>query len=264
MRKYLMLTMALGALIAVSVAGIATGANNKPVTVEAGNLVFTFNGGFSPTKTAEEQARADQPHRLGQDLDQGRHPPAGAERNARRNRQERRHQRQGPARSASRASCSPATPRPPKKPARARSSAPGKTTVEIQFPEQKPIDVNSKLLVFNGGFSGGTTTLYIHAYFTAPVTGAIVTTLKIKKVHNGRYGLKTVATIPKIAGGSGSVKTFNLTINKEGRPYRQMPRRQAAGEGHGDLLRRHQSLGRDHPYLHRHLRNATRGPASST
>jgi len=48
------------------------------------------------------------------------------------------------------------------------------------------------------------------------VTGAIVTTLKIKKVHNGRYGLKTVATIPKIAGGSGSVKSFNLKINKKG------------------------------------------------
>ena len=49
MRKYLMLTMALAALIAVSVAGIATGAN-KPVTVVVGNLEFTFNGGFSPTK----------------------------------------------------------------------------------------------------------------------------------------------------------------------------------------------------------------------
>jgi hypothetical protein len=72
------------------------------------------------------------------------------------------------------------------------------------------------LLVINGGFSGGTTTLYIHAYFSAPVTGAIVTTLKIKKVKNGRYGLKTVATIPKIAGGSGSVKSFNLAITKRG------------------------------------------------
>ena len=49
MRKYLMLTMAIAALIAVSVAGIATGAN-KPTVVEAGNLVFTFNGGFSPSK----------------------------------------------------------------------------------------------------------------------------------------------------------------------------------------------------------------------
>ena len=92
----------------------------------------------------------------------------------------------------------------------------GQTTVEVAFPEQTPIDVNSKLIVFNGGTSGGKTTLYIHAYFSAPVTGAIVTTVKIKKVRNGRYGLKSVATIPKIAGGSGSVKTFNLAITKKG------------------------------------------------
>ena len=49
-----------------------------------------------------------------------------------------------------------------------------------------------------------------------PTPAAIVTTVKIKKVHNGRYGLKTVASIPKIAGGSGSVKTFSLKINKKG------------------------------------------------
>lgn len=57
----------------------------------------------------------------------------------------------------------------------------GNMTVEVQFPESKPIDVDSKLLVINGGTSGGTTTLFIHAYFSAPVTGAIVTTLKINK-----------------------------------------------------------------------------------
>jgi hypothetical protein len=90
----------------------------------------------------------------------------------------------------------------------------GKTTVEVQFPEQKPIPVNSALTVFNGGKKNGTTTFYIHAFFTAPITGAIVTTVKITKVHNGRYGLKSVATIPKIANGSGSVKSFDLKIGK--------------------------------------------------
>jgi hypothetical protein len=48
------------------------------------------------------------------------------------------------------------------------------------------------------------------------VTGAIVTTVKIKKVHNGRYGLQSVASIPKIANGAGSVKSFNLAITKKG------------------------------------------------
>jgi hypothetical protein len=39
--------------------------------------------------------------------------------------------------------------------------------------------------------------------------------VKISKVHNGRYGLKSVAAIPKIAGGSGSVKSFSLKIGKQ-------------------------------------------------
>lgn len=58
------------------------------------------------------------------------------------------------------------------------------------------------------------TTLFIHAYITVPTPAAIVTTVKIKKIHKGRYGLLSVASIPKIAGGSGSVKSFSLTINK--------------------------------------------------
>ncbi|HEX3040540.1 MAG TPA: hypothetical protein VHP56_00415 [Solirubrobacterales bacterium] len=90
----------------------------------------------------------------------------------------------------------------------------GHTSVEVLFPESKPIPVDSALTVFNGGQKGGTTTFYIHAFFTAPITGAIVTTVKIKKIHNGRYGLKSVASIPKIANGSGSVKSFDLKIGK--------------------------------------------------
>jgi hypothetical protein len=90
----------------------------------------------------------------------------------------------------------------------------GTTEVEVQFPEQPPIDVKSELLAFNGGVKGGVTTLYIHAYLTAPVTAAIVTTVKIKKVKKGRYGTESVATVPKIAGGSGSVTYFKLKFDK--------------------------------------------------
>lgn len=90
----------------------------------------------------------------------------------------------------------------------------GTTEAEVQFPEQGPIDVKSELLAFNGGVQGGVTTLYIHAFLTAPVTAAIVTTAKIKNVKNGRYGTETIATIPKIAGGSGSVTYFKLKFEK--------------------------------------------------
>ena len=91
----------------------------------------------------------------------------------------------------------------------------GTTTAEVKFEEQNPVLVHSKLLVINGGFKGGTTTLYIHAYFSNPIPGAIVTTVKITKIHNGRYGLKSVATIPKIANGAGSVTQFSLKIDKK-------------------------------------------------
>lgn len=90
----------------------------------------------------------------------------------------------------------------------------GRTDVEIKFPEQPAIHVQSELLAFNGGFKGGVTTLFIHAYLTAPVTAAVVTTVKIKKIHKGRYGLLSTAAVPKIAGGSGSVTFFTLTLNK--------------------------------------------------
>ncbi len=82
----------------------------------------------------------------------------------------------------------------------------------VGFPEQKPIPAQSPLLVFNGGTSGGTTTFYIHAYLTQPIVTAVVTTVKIKKAGTG---LKSVSSIPKIANGAGSVTDFSLKIDKK-------------------------------------------------
>jgi hypothetical protein len=213
MRKYLMLTMALGALIAVSVAGIATGAN-KPVTVEAGNLVFTFNGGFSPSKLPKKKMAPINLAASGKIATKdGTHPPAlkqvllETDKNGTVDVQGvpvcKSGQLQSRDTKGAEKACKPAI------------IGTGTTNVEIQFPEQNPIPVKSKLIVFNGGKSGGTTTLFIHAYITVPTPAAIVTTVKIKKIKNGRYGLKSVATIPKIAGGSGSVTSFSLNVGKQ-------------------------------------------------
>jgi hypothetical protein len=215
MRKFLMLTMALGALIAVTVAGLASAAGEKPVTVEAGNLIFTFNGGFSPSKLPKNKLAPITLTAAGKIATKdGTHPPALKEtivetdKNGAINVKGIPVCKAGQLQSRDTKSAEKACPK--------AIIGTGQTTAEVAFPEQKPINVNSKLIVFNGGFSGGTTTLYIHAYFAAPVSGAIVTTLKIKKHPHGRYGLKTVATIPKIAGGSGSVTSFNLKINRKG------------------------------------------------
>jgi hypothetical protein len=209
MRKYLMVTMALGALIAVSVAGISTAE-----TVTVGNLKFTADGKFTP-KTLPKKTLA--PIALSAEgkietLD-GSHPPALKEvlletdKNGAINVKGYPTCTSGKLQSqdsdAARAICKKAI------------IGEGKTGVEIEFPDSKPVDVTSDLIVFNGGSSGGKTTLYIHAYITVPVPAAIVTTVKIKKISKGRYGLLSVASIPKIAGGSGSVTSFSLKVDKK-------------------------------------------------
>jgi hypothetical protein len=212
-RRPLIALAAAVAALAVLVAGGTALAGNKPVTVEAGNLVFTFNGGFSPKALPKSKLAPITLTASGKiSTKDGTHPPALQEAIVETDKNGavnvkglpvcKSGQLQSRTTSAAKAACSKAI------------IGTGNTTVEVQFPEQKPIPVNSALTVFNGGQKGGTTTFYIHAFFTAPVSGAIVTTVKIKKIHNGRYGLKSVATIPKIANGSGSVQSFNLKIGK--------------------------------------------------
>jgi hypothetical protein len=90
------------------------------------------------------------------------------------------------------------------------------------------VQLHSKLLALNGDTKGGTTTIYIHAFLSTPVTAAVVTTVKISKEHKGRYGTKSVATIPKIANYAGSVTAFSLTFAKKLFAYN--------GKKHGYLL----------------------------
>ncbi len=210
MRKYLVLTMALGALVAVSVAGIAMAAQDT--VVRAGNLVVTIDGSSGLTPTA---------------LSKSTYTPVAFT-------------------AAGKVRTTDGTQVPPVKEVlvdaknvavntkgyptctsgqlQARDTAEvkkvcpdsiigkGTTTVSVAFPEQPPIPATSQLLVFNGGTTGGTTTLYIHAYLTQPITTAIVTTVKIKKAGSG---ITSVTTIPKIANGAGSVTDFSLKIDKK-------------------------------------------------
>jgi hypothetical protein len=214
MRKYLMLTMALMGLIAVSVAGTAGAAGGGPVTAEAGNIKFTFDGGFSPTKLPKKKMANIVLSASGKiQTKDGTHPPALKTVEVETDKNGSIDTKGVPVCKAGQLQS-----RDTKAAEKVCGSAiigTGTTNVEIQFPEQNPIPVNSKLLVFNGGTAGGKTTLFIHAYITVPTPAAIVTTVKIKKIHKGRYGLLSVASIPKIAGGSGSVKSFSLQVGNK-------------------------------------------------
>jgi hypothetical protein len=213
MRKYLLITMAVGALVALSVAGIATA--EKPVKVRAGNLELTFNGGFTP-KTLSKTKLTPITLTVSGDVKtvDGTHPPALKEFNVETDKNGAIDVKGLPVCTA--AKLQSQDTKHAEDICRTAIIGSGQATAEIAFPEQAPIDAKSKIIAFNGGFKGGVTTIYVHAYLTVPTPAAIVTTVKVKKIHNGRYGLEAKSTIPKIAGGSGSVTHFNLAINKKG------------------------------------------------
>lgn len=91
----------------------------------------------------------------------------------------------------------------------------GAAEVEVAFPEQKPFRSNGPLVLFNGGAKGRTTSLFLHAYVNVPAPTAIVTEIAVTRISRGRFGLQIAATIPKIAGGYGSVTRFDLRVGRK-------------------------------------------------
>jgi len=208
-----LIAAALTAAVVLSASGFA--AAEKPVTVVAGEIHAEFNGGFTPkviSKTKPTPISFDISGKLERLNSTEPHLPALKEFLLEGDKHAsisvkgipvcRPGQLQSRTTAQARQICGPGL------------IGTGKTKVGIKFPEQPELFVNSDLLAFSGGFKGGVTTLLIHAYITIPTPAAIVTTVKVKKIHKGRYGLGSVATIPKIAGGSGSVISFSLKLNK--------------------------------------------------
>ncbi len=85
----------------------------------------------------------------------------------------------------------------------------------VNFPEQAPIKVHSPITIFNAPPHNGNPTVLAHAYLSAPVSTTYIVPVEIQKVHDGRYGFKTVAEIPKIANGAGTPLYGNLKIGRE-------------------------------------------------
>jgi hypothetical protein len=214
MRKYVALFMAVGALLAVAAVGIAGAAGGEtPVTVKVGNLELEANGGFSPTTISKTKQTPIELKASGavRNID-GSHPPAVRELLIEGDKNAEIHvkgiptctsgQLQATDTEAAEKACGKAL------------IGKGKTTAQVAFAEQKPINVPTVLQLYNGGEKGGKITWYAHAFFSNPISGAIVTTVTITKHKNGRFGTLAVAKIPQITGGSGSIISFNLNIFK--------------------------------------------------
>lgn len=90
----------------------------------------------------------------------------------------------------------------------------GHVIVQVAFPESRPFLARGEVVAFNGGVKNNVTTLLIHSYVAVPSPTAVITTVKMKRIHNGPYGLRSVATIPEIAGGYGSLTGFDLVLHR--------------------------------------------------
>jgi hypothetical protein len=214
MRKHVLIVLALGALVAVSAVGIATAAGGEgPVTVKVGTLELTANGGFAPKALSKTKQTPIELLAEGSVKESdGSHPPAARELIIEGDKNAEVHVKGIPTCTSGQLQATDtATALKNCKPALIGE---GQTTAQVAFAEQKPINVPTKLLLFNGGEKGGKITWYAHAYFSNPISGAIVTTVTITKHPHGRFGTLAVAKIPQITGGSGSIISFNLKIKK--------------------------------------------------
>jgi hypothetical protein len=214
MRKNVLIVLALGALIAVSVVGIATAAGGEqPVTVKVGNLELTANGGFTPKALSKTKQTPIELKASGEIKEaDGSHPPAVREVILEADKAGQVHLKGIPVCKSGQIQATD-TEAAEKTCGKALIGS-GQATAQVALAEQRPINVNSKILVFNGGEKGGKATMFIHAFFSNPISGAIVTTVTITKHPHGRFGTLAVAKIPQITGGSGSITKFNLNIKK--------------------------------------------------
>jgi hypothetical protein len=85
----------------------------------------------------------------------------------------------------------------------------------VVFPEQGPIPASSPITLFNGPKIHGNPSVLAHAHLDVPAPTTYLVPIEIQRVHEGRYGFKTVAQIPRIAGGYGIPLYARLTIGRE-------------------------------------------------
>jgi len=85
----------------------------------------------------------------------------------------------------------------------------------VDFPEQGPIPASSPITLFNAKPKHGNPVVLAHAHLTVPGPTTFVVPIEIQKVHDGRYGFKTVAKIPKIAGGYGIPLYARISVGRE-------------------------------------------------
>lgn len=86
----------------------------------------------------------------------------------------------------------------------------GRIKWEVAFPEQEWIRTGAEATAYRGNRNK----LLIRTYVPAPINGEVVFPVALSSAGEGAYGVRATASIPKIAGGSGSLVYFGLRFRK--------------------------------------------------
>jgi hypothetical protein len=208
MRKTLLRANVLAAALLLIAVGTALA-----IRLEAANLVITTDGGFSPTTLPKHGYAPIKLHGYGNIATKDGSPPPILETLTIW------FDKHGEVVTEGLPKCSPkklaATTV-----AQARKLCPGAIVgkglgkAEVIFPEQPPIVATSPLTLFNAAPKHGNPVVLVHAHLTVPGPTTFVVPVEIQKVHDGRYGFKTVGKIPKIAGGYGIPLYGRLSVGR--------------------------------------------------
>ena len=212
--------VALGAIVAVSCASAATLlAANYGTTIHAGNLVIHFEGAISPSALPKNKMTPISFHaNASVTTADGSHVPPAQTIHL----QVDKHVRID---ATGLPTCSPGeieatTPAQAMKACGPALIGKGSAAAQVEFPEQAPFSAKGPLLAFNGPASGGGyggqqyhEQLY-YIYVSVPAPTAVVVVAKLSK-DTGKYGYRIFVTVPRIAGGSGSVTNVEFEINRQ-------------------------------------------------
>lgn len=211
MRKLLVWAMAVGAGLALMVVASALA---KPHVIRAGNLFLKDDGGIFPSKLPRHSqvpisARIDA--EIG--TTDASHPPAVKTLNIDFDKSIEVNAKGLPA--CKQAELTARSTRDAKRACPDAIVGSGEGEVEVAFPEQAPFAATGPIVFFNGGVHGGATLLFVHTYVAVPAPTAVIVPVKLTRIDRGHYGIHTVARIPAIAGGAGSVLRFKITIDRK-------------------------------------------------
>ncbi|HEV2791290.1 MAG TPA: hypothetical protein VGV69_08350 [Solirubrobacterales bacterium] len=199
-------------LLALAVVLVAAG-SALAITLRASNLVITTDGGFTPTTLPKKGYAPIKLHGFGKiATDDGSLPPVLETVTIW-------FDKHGEVETRGLPICTPAKLAATTVP-QARKLCPGSIVGKglgkavVDFPEQPPIPASSAITLFNAAPKGRNPTLLAHAHLTVPAPTTFVVPIEIQRVNDGRYGFKTVAKIPRIAGGYGIPLYARLTVGR--------------------------------------------------